>query len=765
MRSGAVSLLFVFCWLLPGLDIRFRAEVVPALDARLAVLQDFRPPTLCRVFDEDGQPFDAFAIVRREWVPLAEVPDVVWKAVVAAEDRRFFRHHGVDVLGILRAAVVNLQAGRIKEGGSTLTQQLVKNLVVGSDRSFLRKAEEALLAWRLEDLLGKERVLELYLNYIYLGSGNYGVAAAARDYFGVEIEDVDVGQAALLAGLIPAPSASSPRRSQSRARDRRRLVLDAMVETGFIDVIDAQQAKADPIDPPRRGDGTETIGTSFRTAVRREVRRLLGEEAPFDAGLQIFTAYRADIQAVAEQAVRDAASGVERRQGHPGPLTTLDAAGVGRFVEGSAGGPALGEGDCGRFLSFGGRELVRGTQRAGWAAASLDRKVRNPHPEESPRLLRELLRYGQVWEVCLDARGEAVLRDTPWVEAAAVVIRRDSGEVAALVGGRDMPLEGFNRATQGLRQAGSAFKPFVYGAALEAGRSQLDDVLDAPLALPAGGGRVWSPQNYGGGFSGRVPMRVALARSLNTVAVRLALETGTAPIVRLARDAGIRTPLRDDLTLALGSSEVSVLDMAVAYGTFARMGEAIPPVFVRRLEDVDGREVGRAGETVRIEGVQARLPGPPGVTAMKPATAWQVIDMLRGVVSRGTGRSAFVEGLERGGKTGTTSNYIDAWFVGFTASHVIAVWVGADARTPLGYGETGGRAALPAWRAIADALAEPRGAELVPPPDVVLLPYDGAWVGVSAQSPPVGQLVHAEVGSAPLPPFPAKDSTRCLEVP
>jgi penicillin-binding protein 1A len=638
----------------------FHVEIVPEIDARLMHLRDYRPPTQVRVLDREGKELDAFHVERREWVPIEELPDWIGLAVVAAEDRRFFEHPGLDLLGTARAALANARAGTIREGGSTLTQQLIKNLVVGDEKSYERKLREAAYALRLEHLMSKDEILELYLNYVYLGSGNYGVEAASQDYFGVSARQLDAGQAALLAGLIPSPSRYSPRRNPETAGERRQLVLSSMVEMDHLNGVEAGALARAEVAPPRGGRAREDGGAAYRTAVRREVRRLLGSELPYVHGLVIHTAHDAELQATVDEAVTAAVEAVRQRQAR---------------------------------------------------------------------------------------RGDGA--DPARVQGAVVVIENRSGAVVAMSGGLGMELEGFNRATQARRQPGSSFKPYVYAAALEGGRTQLSTVVDAPLSLPAGGGKTWSPRNYGGGYSGQLPMHRALARSVNTVAVRLALESSPEAVGDVARRLGVASPIRDDLTIALGSSEVTVLDQAVAYSALARMGEARAPVFIERLVDVHGDEVGRAGTPVELGGGEiAVLPG-AGAQTMDPAVAYQVIDMLRGVIRSGTARKAHDPDLDRAGKTGTTSDFIDAWFVGCTPGHTIAVWVGADDRTSLGAGETGGRAALPAWITIADALVAP-GARFPIPDDVLLVRDGNRWAGVPREDASAGLPTSTD----PLPDFP-----------
>jgi penicillin-binding protein 1A len=775
MRTArTVLLLFVLAILLPGLYHRYTSELLPSLDAELSKLDTWRPPTVCRSLDVHGDVFDEFALFRREWMPITEMPPAMWQAVVAAEDRRFFDHGGIDFLGIARAMVVNLRAGDIKEGGSTLTQQLVKNTVVGAERSYVRKAREALLAWRLEQRMDKMTILELYLNFIFLGSGNYGVEAAAQDYFGVSSRDLNAGQAALLAGLIPAPSSYSPRRSEEAAAERRRIVLDAMVEERFVDPLDAQQFKREPIRPPPRVDvQTAPMGTAYATEVRREVRRLLGDVVPFEAGLQISTPYDPDLQAVAERAVLAAADAVQARQGHPGRTVRLKPSEVPAFLDaadglaqrdGVAQLPAIGA--CFPAMALGETKVQAGPYVFAWDAASLGRRIRNRDPLVAAEPLQAVVRWGDVYRVCLRSlltpsaksivSGVVELPDEDWVQGAAVVVETATGHIVSIVGGRTVEIEGFDRASQARRQPGSSFKPYVYAAAIEGGLTQISTVLDAPLQL---GG--WSPQNYGGGYRGNLPMRNAFAASVNTVAVRLLMRAGADAVVDLAHRAGIQSHIRDDLTIALGSSEITPLEHTVAVSTFPRMGRALPPVFVTRLRDVWGGEVAVEGGPISLPGVDATLPGGEGTLVMRPSTAWQVTDMMRGVVQFGTGVRAKKEGADRGGKTGTTSNYADAWFVGFTPTHTIGVWIGSDERTTLGHGETGGRAALPAWVAIADAL--PRGPQpvIAPPPDVVMVSWNQQWVGISDENVPPELLRWTDPGDAPLPAFPAARPATC----
>ncbi len=707
-------------------------QLAPELDAELAGLDRWRPPTTVEVLDRGGVVVDRFSLVRRVWVPVDELPDVLLAAIVAAEDRRFYLHPGLDPVGILRAFVGNLSAGRIREGGSTITQQVVKNVLVGSERTFARKLREALLALRLEERLDKRRILELYVNLIYLGAGNYGVEAAARDYLGVSAREIDLAGAALLAGLVPAPSRASPRSDPELARERRDRVLDRLEASGRVSFEDAAAARRTPVPLPVGSRSPRTGGEAYRTEVRRELRRLLGERLPFEAGLRVHTALDPDVQRAAEVAVRAAAEAVEARQG---PRIELDV------------GPDLGASTstCGVATALGGGLVELLGERLRLDPEDNRRRVYNRHPSGWPQPFGALLRRGHRFEACSDGgRPRPVIR--PYVEGAAVVLEAQSGRVIALVGGRDMPLEGFHRATQARRQAGSAFKPFVYGAAFDLGATQLDPVLDAPLALDAGHAQLWQPKNASGGYWGLVALRVAFAYSLNTAAVRLVMTHGTAPVIDRARLAGVRSPLRRDLTMALGTSEVSPIELAAGVAGIVRGGVAIEPHLLTRLVDGFGRNVARAGEPIRLPDADAQLPGGEGARFLEPASAWQVVELMEDAVERGTGRAASSAAERRGGKTGTSSHQRDAWFIGFARGHVVAVWLGQDDGETLGRGESGGRAALPAFTAIADAL--PRLPDPKPPKDVLPLPFGDRWVHVPADRVPPLRLPHS------VPPLP-----------
>lgn len=711
----------------------FDKNILSTLPDDLSEYHTYRPPTAVEVYAADGTKVDQFYAERRYWVSIDTLPDHVWEAFIAAEDRRFFEHPGVDALGVARALVTNYQAGATVQGGSTLTQQLVKKLIVGDERSYDRKVREAVLAMRLDQELGKRGILELYINYVPLGSGNYGVEAASRDYFGVGARDMNPGQAALLAGLVPAPSRYSPRRSRETAMERRRIVLAGMTTLGYLTEVEAAEYLDDGILLPDRERGDTPVEAAYVTQVRREVRRLLPNEEAFTVGLQVHTALDLELQQVAFDAAQAAIDAHFARQGRP----YLDPPLTGWETDRQAL-PAVELGTCTTAVVPRSRRLDKLlVGPVEMALRQEDRRAmfRLNDPDLPSRPLSEVVRAGTPLDVCIADDGVVSLDGGPWAQAAIVVMENTTGQVLALTGGNDVVLEGFVRATQARRQPGSSFKPYVYATALRDGATQLDMVTDSPLSLPAGGGRLWSPKNYGGGFSGSMPMRSALARSVNTIAVRLALRAGVDEVVAVASGLGVDTPLRRDPTIALGSSEVTPLDQAAGFASIARGGVPIEPVFITWVDgNLDGFDI-VAGQSVIIDDAELTLPGARGERVLSEAVAYELRDMMRQVVRGGTARSAHIEGMDRAGKTGTTNDNVDAWFVGMTRDHTIAVWVGTDGVRSLGRSETGGRTALPAWRAVAEALNTEPG--LVPaPPGVAWWKTGDGWVALERGNAP-----------------------------
>ena len=740
-RALAVGLL-VLGLLAIASAVWFQREVLDGLPDVQGIV-DYKPPQACRVLDAEGNEIDVFYVERRFWVPLGVLPRHLLDAFVAAEDQRFWEHRGVDPQGILRAARANWEADAVVQGGSTITQQLVKNLLVGDAKSLARKAREATLALRLEQRLTKEEILELYLNYVFLGSGNHGIEAAARDYFGVSARDVTVGQAALLAGLVPAPSATSPRLHPRAARAARTRVIEQMAALQMIERPTAEAARLGALLAPSP-EPVASGGLSYVTAARRVLRERFGDDVA-EAGLTVHTAMDPAIQRLAEDGVRVAVRGLVERQGGGG---VRGAATAEDWAARAPDGPDA-SGDCftvrlparGALDRLEGPGVERTPEEPGptWSLDPSERRAVLRH--EGARARVDRLPAGTLLGVCALKDRAVTLDPTPWAEGAAVVLENATGRVLAVVGGRDVALEDFDRATQALRQPGSAFKPFVYAAALSAGWSSGDLVDTAPLTLRMHG-RTWSPRD--GVSAGPIPLRTALALSSNTASVRLLRDVGAEEVAETAARMGISSPLVPVSALALGASEVTPLDMAVAYSTLTRLGAATHPVFLDRVTWPDG--------------AQDPLERPTLPRALDPGVAYELLDMLRGVVERGTGKGARRDGLDRAGKTGTTNDAVDTWFVGSTPAHTVAVWVGSDEPEGLGRGEAGGRTALPGWTHIVDALPTDPDARFERPAEVLLAPDAQGVVRVFRRGTTPGSVLplHSLRGQEPLPPFPGR---------
>jgi penicillin-binding protein 1A len=737
----------------------------------------YRPPTSVQVHDRWGNLVDSFAAERRIWVDLDTLPPHVWRAFLAAEDRKFFRHHGIDPSAIGRAFLANWRAGHVTEGGSTITQQLAKNLVTGNEKSYTRKLHEAVVAHWLERSLSKHDILELYLNFVYLGAGSFGVESAAQHFFGKSARFLDPGQAAMLASVIPAPSRDNPERDPAIAATQRAQVLRSMGQLGWLSPSEVAGYTDDPLMAEPVADTTPHVGDAYRTQLRRELRRLFGEETAFREGMHVVTPYNYAVQAVAEHAVRQATIELQKRQGLGGPIDEIDPSRWDAWLARASGLPHDKSGQpllptpglCFPALVRNGlSELAAGPFTFALAPGDARLIVRAGGLEGGRHVpLAVRAHPGAVIRVCAtdtttkvgksgETRPVVTYDQGPWAESAAVVLENATGNVVALVGGKQDTLEGLVRATQARRQPGSTFKPYVYATALSNGDSQLDTILDAPVCLPMGNGGMWCPHNYNGGFMGPMPYRRALALSRNLPSVRLALKHGPHAIAETARRMGVTSPLREDLTIALGSSELTPMEQAVGMCTIARMGSRPDPVFILEVRDREDHVLGRAGEeAVLSDGRRVRLPGGPGFQALDPGVAYELSDMLRDVVIEGTARRAYRPDQVRIGKTGTTNDATDVWFMGATPEYTAAIWVGTDRPESLGGGETGGRTALPAWITIADSLPPPAQQELTMPSEGVRVPWETIWVGLNRGNVPDKVLHRPAVGPGPLPAFPS----------
>jgi penicillin-binding protein 1A len=555
---------------------------------------------------------------------------------------------------------------------------------------------------------------------------------------------------------------------------------------------DSRRYAQEPVVLPVERQERTSVGLAYLTEVRREIRRLFGTAAPLTHGFHVYTPLDLDTQGTAETSVREVLHALDTRQGRRGVVAHYSETQRAAFLERAPGLRKLapesdanadddsddsdddGKGrpstpapslvverpkadDCFEALvGKGGLEDLHAGPYA-WSLEKADRALSvRGRGDSGRRVLSSEATPGDTLRVCVVDDNTVRLDPKPWAEGAAVVIDNATGRVRALVGGYKDVLEGFVRATQARRQPGSSFKPFVYASALKAGKNQLDMVYDGPISLPGGNGKIWSPSNFDDKYFGNLPMRNALAKSLNTVSVRLTYELGPRRVVETARSMGVRSPIRADMSIALGSSEVSPMDLAVAYTTIARMGAPTEPVLIDSIRDQSGKLLGVAGGNVVVDGqTLGKLPGGPQPRALPAGIAYELADMMREVVKSGTARKAYKEGYDRAGKTGTTNDCVDAWFVGFDSRHTAAVWVGSDGPESLGPRETGGVAALPAWMKIMDSL-DSAGPERFPIPDeAILVNVNDGWYGFPRGQVPGRYLLQSPATREPLPRFPS----------
>jgi penicillin-binding protein 1A len=702
-------------------------------------LTDYRPPVVSEIYSEDGEVIGRLWDEKRIVVPLDEVPQTLIQAFVAAEDARFFEHSGVDFMGMLRAFLNNLMAGKIQQGGSTITQQVTKTLLLkNTERTYKRKAREAILSMQIEKNFSKEKILFLYLNQIYLGHGAYGVEAAARTYFNKSIRDLNLQEGALLAGLPQAPSRYSPVAHLDRAKARQKYVLDRMLEEGYI----SKEAHDDALNAPLQIQSpTERVfdkAPDFTEHVRRYLIERYGRDACYRGGLKVFTTVNVAMQHMAEEALSKGLRELDKREGYRGPLRHLsDLPGAfnggegpeklrvplrqGDVVEALVEGVDDGKGQVSVRLAGG--ELGRlPLSEMKWARAL------NPdvaYYASSVKRPSEVLRAGDVILVRLADKGVApfawrvALEQAPEVQGAMFCMEPETGKVRVMVGGRDFTDSQFNRAVQSRRQPGSAFKPIIYAAALDWGMSPRTLILDAPYVSERNpDDEAWKPKNYSEKFSGPTLFRTALAESRNVVTVKILKEIGVEYAIQYARKMGIESHLSADLSLALGSSGVSLLEITRAYSVFANGGQLVRPFFVKRVLD-------RNGEVLEEHQPEAE-------TVLSKETCYIMTDLLQAVVQEGTGWR--VKALKRpaAGKTGTTNDLKDAWFVGYTPGLATGVWVGYDDQKPMGKGETGSRAASPIWLSFMSQVLEGRPPLDFPVPEGIVFAKIDATTGLLA---------------------------------
>jgi penicillin-binding protein 1A len=592
-------------------------------------LDSYQPAQTTLIFDDRGEVVERVFSENRIVVYLNELPELLPQAFIAAEDARFYDHSGVDGWSIVRALVHNLRAGERRQGGSTITQQVARALLLSREKTYSRKIREAILAYRIDQRLSKDEILHIYLNHIYLGSGAYGVEAASWTYFAKSARDLNLAEMSLLAGLPQAPSRYTPLRHYTLAKRRQAYVLNRMAEEAYITPTAARRAYLHPLLWATSPQGAPENGY-FLQQVKNQVEQRYGRKLLLEGGLRIYTSLNQELQQSAAAAV---AHGIQSWEGR--------------------------------------RRQSSGTERP---------------------------------------------------QAALIAIEAGTGLVKAVSGGTDFSASQFNRATQARRQPGSAFKPLIYAAALEHGLTPATIIVDEPIRLRGAGPRqTWEPKNFTNRFYGPTTLRDGLVFSRNVVTVKILQQTGLAPVIQLARRLGISSPLSNNLSLALGSAELSVMELTAAYAAFANGGIYHQPIFVQSVRDRHGNLLEQNRST--------------GSRALDPRTAYQVTRLLEGVIKDGTGRGVAGIAIPVAGKTGTTDRYMDAWFIGYNPELVTGVWVGFDRLAPLGANESGGRTAAPVWQHfMQEAKKQLKNEEFPRPPGIVLIPVNNA-VGKYEENP------------------------------
>jgi penicillin-binding protein 1A len=711
---------------------------------KISSLMDYRPSIITTVYAEDNRKIGEFYKERRVIIPLDAVPPTLIKAFIAAEDSRFFQHQGVDPFSILRAALKNLEAGTIKQGGSTITQQVTRSFLLTPERSYMRKIKEVILSYRIEKAFSKEEILFLYLNQIYLGHGAYGVQAAAENYFGKSVKDLNLAECAMLAGLPQAPTRYSPFRHPEQARARQVYTLNRMVEEGFISRAQADEALAVKLDiKPRRNIYVEEV-PYYTEHVRRYVESKYGADALYTQGLQIHTAVNIDYQKMAEEEVNKGLQELDKRQGYRGPLRSLAAVEIEDVLRAQAANLENNPLHPDRMtqavvvqvndqaktvhLRIGQDQGVLSLADMNWArkpnpdVAHYEAKIRQP----SSALKAGDLILVKIKEPRKDPREpwRVVLEQEPLVQGALLCLETGTGLVKAMVGGRDFSETQFNRAIQSRRQPGSAFKPIIYAAALDRQFSDPKKVYTPATVIIDSAvvfedrvrDQTWKPKNYKETFYGPTLLREALAQSRNVVTVKILQDIGVDYTIDYARKLGITADLTRTLSLALGASGVSLFELTRAYSVFANQGFMVEPVFVLKIVDRDGK--------VLEEAVSERS------KVIENDTAFIMTNLMESVVQHGTGQRIKALNRPAAGKTGTTNDLYDAWFIGYTPEYVAGVWVGFDSEAPLGKTETGAVAASPIWLGFMKQILANEPVKTFPAPEGVVFAKIDAETGL-----------------------------------
>jgi penicillin-binding protein 1A len=733
------------------LAISYFSQDLPPIDS----LKNYQPKTVTFFYSDDGRVVGEYSEERRIVVPLAKVPEHVRNAFIAAEDANFYHHQGFDIQAIIRAFIRNLEAGKTKQGGSTITQQVVSTFLLSKEKTYTRKIKEAILAYRITQNLTKDEVLYLYLNQIFLGHGAYGVESAAELFFDKHVDQLTIAEAALLAGMPRAPGRDSPYVNPEAARVKQLYALGQMLKTGFITQNEYDQAVNEKLNFYDRPNPNLQYTPYFTEHVRRLLVDKYGEDRLYTEGFRVYTTVNIEYQALARKAIAEGLREFAKRRPYRGPLKQLEESQVADFIAKQA--ERLGETPLDPEQDY---EAV--VKSVGKKTTSLEVQV-GPHTGTITKknMLWALrgkdsaknLKPGDVVLVRLaepdkkeknkkdDEKEEAApaeakplfftLEQEPRVQSALMSLDLKDGSCKAMVGGRDFRESQFNRAVQSRRQPGSSFKPVIYTAAMDNGFTPGSILIDSPIVYDDfAHGRRWKPTNFDRKFYGPTDLYTGLTSSRNVMAIKLLSKVGYPAVFDTAKRLGIKEELVENLSLALGSVGVSLEEMVSAYSTFPNMGERVEPMYITRIEDRDGNVI---EEYLPIK-----------IRAISSGTACVMLHMLEGVVAHGTGTRVKALGRPVGGKTGTTNDLADAWFMGFTPEYVTGVWVGLDEMKRMGFGESGGRAAAPIFLYyMREVLKDKPIRDFPVPPDVEIV--NNGSVGICYKAGTVG-TGYSEIG-------------------
>ncbi len=687
-------------------------------------LRNYEPPVMTRIHAADGQLMAEYARQRRLFLPIQAIPERVKQAFLSAEDKNFYQHAGLDFTGIARAVltnVKNLGQNRRLVGASTITQQVAKNFLLTSEQSYERKIKEALLSMRIEQTFSKEEILELYLNEIFFGIGSYGIGSAALHYFDKSVHELTLAEIAYLASLPKAPNNYHPIRRKQKAIERRDWVIDQMVSNGYVTVEEANQAKATDLQVTFRPRGAHIFAADyFAEEVRRWIIKDFGEEKLYNGGLSVRTSLDVNLQIEARKALNHGLEQFDRSHGWRGPIATIDITGDwGKALVKHEPLSDVPEWKLAVVLSAAGKEANIGLRPVVSETGSVSKdRVTGVIPLKDLKWAKwttgdkkgkavndvsTVLTPGDVVYVSEAGEGVYSLQQIPKISGALIAMDPMTGRVLAIAGGFSYDQSQFDRATQAYRQPGSSFKPFVYATALDNGYTPSSVVMDAPIEIDQGGGQgIWRPQNYGGKFYGPSTLRLGIEKSRNVMTVRLAKDMGMPLVAEYAKRFGIYDNLMPVLSMSLGAGETTVMRMVTAYSMLANGGRRITPTFVDRVQDRYGKTIYKHDQRI-CENCNVQrwdMQDEPTVIdnreqVLDPMTAYQITSMMEGVVIRGTAPVVREVGKPIAGKTGTTNDERDAWFVGYSPDLVVGVYVGYDKPRPMGRGQTGGHLAAP----------------------------------------------------------------------